>query len=77
VSSAKANGNAFTISWTTNLPSTSSVTFTGIGTYSNTSLVTGHAMSFNGSRNATYTYSVSSTDANGNVATAGPFTHQN
>jgi hypothetical protein len=34
-------------------------------------------MSFNGQRNATYEYTVSSTDANGTTVTAGPLIQQN
>jgi hypothetical protein len=34
-------------------------------------------MSFRGTRNATYEYYVSSTDADGNTTTEGPFVHQN
>jgi hypothetical protein len=32
---------------------------------------------FRGSKGATYSYTVESTDAAGNTATAGPFVHQN
>jgi hypothetical protein len=77
VSSAKLKGGKFSITWTTNELADSAVTFTGYGTYSNSSLVTSHSMSFNGTIGATYTYYVSSTDASGNTSTAGPFTHQN
>ena len=79
VTSAKTNkAGAFKITWTTNLPSNSVVTFVGQSTpFSSATMVTAHTMSFNGQKNATYTYSVSSTDANGATVTAGPFTHQN
>jgi serine protease len=72
-----SNGGDFTISWLTNLPSNSVVTFTGHGSFTNTSMVTSHTMAFKGSKNAQYEYTVSSTDANGVTATAGPFIHQN
>ncbi|WP_320152823.1 hypothetical protein [uncultured Tolumonas sp.] len=36
-----------------------------------------HAYAFNGTKGAQYTYYVTSTDANNNTATAGPFIHQN
>jgi PKD repeat protein len=77
VASAKGKGIAFSITWTTNLPSTSVVTLTGSGSFTNTTLVTNHAMSFTGSKNTTYTYTVQSTDASGATVTAGPFIHQN
>jgi serine protease len=80
VASAKTSKNgSFRIMWTTNEASSSVVTFTGgaTGTFSDAALVTSHSMSFRGSRGATYTYVVSSTDAAGNTSTAGPFTHQN
>jgi serine protease len=77
VTSVKLSGNSFAIRWTTNLPSSSAVTFTGYGTYTNGTLVTSHRMDFNGSKNARYEYFVSSTDASGNTVTAGPFIHQN
>jgi serine protease len=77
VRSDLGTGRSFTISWTTNLPSNSVVTFTGYGSFTNATLVTSHSMGFNGTRGATYEYTVSSTDANGNTVTAGPFVHQN
>ena len=42
-----------------------------------TALVTNHVRSFRGTKGAAYSYTVESTDAAGNTATAGPFTHQN
>jgi subtilisin family serine protease len=72
-------GGTFKITWTTDEPSTSVVTFTGgaTGSYTDSTLVTSHSMSFRGKNNVTYTFNVSSTDAAGNSATAGPFNHQN
>lgn len=69
----------FEITWTTNEPATSEVTFTGgtTGTYTNATLVTSHRMTFRGRKGVLYTYTLSSTDAAGNKRTAGPFTHQN
>ncbi|MBA3456440.1 MAG: hypothetical protein H0T42_25345 [Deltaproteobacteria bacterium] len=75
VKTTKSGG--FQISWTTNLPSNSVVTFTGQAPFTNAAMVTAHTMAFTGQRNATYTYSVSSTDANGTTQTSGPYTHQN
>jgi hypothetical protein len=71
------NGNSFALSWTTDEPATSSVTFSCSGSFNDSSLVTSHSMSFRGSKGATYVFKVSSTDADGNTATAGPFTHSN
>jgi len=77
VASRKLKGTKFQITWTTNEPSTSVVAFTGYGSYSNTSLVTSHSMSFTGSNGVLYEYRVTSTDASGNSRTEGPFYHQN
>ena len=80
VASRKTHTNGrFEITWTTDEASNSSVTFTGgaSGTYSDANMVTSHVMSFSGKKGVKYTYTVSSTDAAGNKATAGPFTHQN
>ncbi len=79
VTSAKTNAKngSFEITWTTDEASNSVVTFTGGGTYTDSALVTSHRMGFRGTKGATYTYTVSSTDAAGNKSTAGPFTHQN
>ena len=72
-------GGTFKITWTTDEPSTSVVAFTGgaTGTYTDATLVTSHSMSFRGKNGVKYTFNVTSTDAAGNSATAGPFTHQN
>jgi bacillolysin len=79
VSSAKLNAKrgTFEITWTTDISSNSVVTFTCCGSYTDSALVTSHRMTFNGSKGATYEFFVSSTDANGNTTTEGPFTHQN
>jgi serine protease len=72
-------GGNFEISWTTDELSNSVVTFSAgtTGTFTNATLVTAHKMSFKGKNGVSYTYTVKSTDAAGNTATAGPFTHQN
>ena len=75
--SAKIRGNSFEITWTTDVPATSEVTFTCCGTYTNTTLVTSHRMTFNGSKGVLYEFYVTSRDADGNATTEGPFTHQN
>ena len=72
-----AKQSTFKITWTTDEPSTSVVTFVGGSTTSNGSLVTAHSLSFRGTKGATYNYTVSSTDAAGNSRTAGPFTFVN
>lgn len=77
VDSSPTGGTNFVISWTTDEPSTSVVTFAGYGSYSNTELVTSHQMSFRGSKRVLYEYYVASTDGSGNTTTAGPFYHQN
>lgn len=66
----------FQITWTTNEASNSKVVLNG-QTFTNATMVTNHSMSFTGTKGATYTYYVYSTDAAGNTSTAGPFTHQN
>jgi bacillolysin len=77
VTSQKLQGTKFKITWTTDVPATSTVTFTCCGTYSNSTLVTSHAMTFTGSNGVTYEYFVQSADAYGNATTAGPYVHQN
>jgi serine protease len=77
VTSTKLNGNKFRIEWTTNEPATSEVRFSTGQVFTSSTLTTSHSMSFRGSRNATYEFWVSSTDAAGNRAEAGPFVHQN
>ncbi len=64
------------IAWTTDEPATSEVIINGQYFVSN-ALVTNHSMGFRVSRNTTYTFYVQSTDAAGNTAIAGPFTHNN
>jgi len=78
VTSTKTNtkNGSFEITWTTNEPSNSVVTLNGT-TYVDSAMVTSHKKSFRGTKGATYTYTVSSTDAAGNRSDAGPFTHQN
>jgi bacillolysin len=77
VASAKLKGGKFKITWTTDEPSDSTVTFTCCGPYTSSALVTSHSMSFTGTNGVSYQYYVMSTDASGNATTAGPFTHQN
>ena len=77
VTSVDGGGPAFNINWSTDEASDSTVTFTCCGVFNDTALVTSHSMGFRGSNGALYEYWVSSTDAAGNTATAGPFYHQN
>ncbi|WP_237668769.1 M4 family metallopeptidase [Vibrio sp. V39_P1S14PM300] len=82
VGSEKLKGVKFRIFWTTDVASTTEVTFTCCGSYVNSALTTTHSYSFNGSKGATYQYFVTSRlyDTAGNeigATTAGPFTHQN
>lgn len=71
-----AKNGSFEITWTTNEPATSDVQLNGT-LYPSSTLTTTHKRAFRGTRGATYTYYVTSADAAGNSATAGPFTHQN
>ena len=73
------NRGTFEISWTTNEPSTSEVTFISSTnqTFTNATLVTNHKMTFKGVKGQTYTFTVSSTDAAGNKATSGQYTYSN
>ena len=79
VSAAKLNAKrgTFEITWTTDIPSNSEVTFSCCGTYTNSTMVTSHQMSFNGSKGVLYEFFVTSRDADGNATTEGPFYHQN
>jgi bacillolysin len=77
VASARLKGTKFEITWTTDVPANGEVTFTCCGTYTSSALVTSHRMTFNGSKGVAYEYYVSSTDAEGNKSTAGPYVHQN
>jgi subtilisin family serine protease len=78
VSAQKVHRNGrFTITWNTDVPATSVVTLTCCGDYSNSTLSTSHSFTFNGSNGTTYEYFVTSTDANGNSTTEGPFSHNN
>lgn len=78
VASVKLTNNGlFKITWTTDEPATTQVVVTNLGTYTNNTLVTSHSMSIQGSRGVRYEYFVTSVDAAGNSATAGPFYHQN
>jgi subtilisin family serine protease len=65
-----SKNGSFQITWTTNEPATSIVTFEGGGTYTDTALVTSHKMTFRGTKGATYQYTVTSADAAGNSATS-------
>lgn len=71
-----AKRGQFRITWTTDVAADSQVNFTCCGTYGDSSLVTSHSMSFNGTKGLLYEYFVTSTNAGG-TSTAGPFTHQN
>lgn len=77
VSSKMLRGTKFQISWKTDIPSTTEVTFSCCGTYTKTDLVTSHSYTFNGSKGYQYEYYVTSDDGNGNTSTQGPFYHQN
>jgi thermitase len=78
VTATKPNaGPSFVVSWDTDEPATTVVTLTCCGVHSDDALVTSHSLNFRGEKRVTYEYFVSSTDAAGNEATAGPFYHSN
>ena len=70
-------GGKFSVSWTTDEYATSQVRVIGLGTYNDNSLVLDHSITIRGSKGVLYTYYITSVDAAGNIATAGPFYHQN
>jgi len=67
----------FEITWSTDEPATSVITFTGGGTFSDSTLVTSHTRGFKGTKGRTYTFHVTSVDAAGNSTTDGPHIHNN
>jgi len=77
VSAVSAKGARFVISWDTDELADSEVQFGCCGIFNDSALVTSHSMSFRGTKGQLYQYWVSSTDAAGNKATAGPFSYQN
>ncbi len=73
-----SRNGTFAISWVTDEPATSAVTITGVGTFSDSTLVTDHELVFTRfGKGVLYEYYVTSVDAAGNSSTAGPFYHQN
>jgi serine protease len=64
----------FTIQWTTNEAADSYVNFTGVGSYGDDALVTAHSLTFTGRRGTTYTFTIESTDAAGNLGSDGEWT---
>ena len=69
-----SKNGSFDILWTTNLPSTTDV-FIGGSWYRNSTLTTNHKRKFRGTKGATYSYEVSSSDGSTTVTASG--THQN
>lgn len=69
--SGYTQGTRFTIEWTTNEAADSYVDFSNIGAYGDDALVTSHSLTFTGSRGATYTFTIQSTDAAGNQGSDG------
>ena len=53
------------------------MTFTCCSDLSDNTMVTNHSLGMRGDKGVTYELWVSSTDADGNEATAGPFYHTN
>jgi thermitase len=77
VTAERLNGTRFRITWQTNEPSTSSITFAGGDAYTDSILTTNHSMSFRGSKGTTYVYEVGAADGVGNDITVGPFEYTN
>jgi thermolysin len=77
VSAVNANGPFFEISWQTDEPATSLLILPCCGDVGDAALVTQHRLRFRGKKGVSYEFYVSSIDAAGNEAIAGPFTHQN
>lgn len=65
-----SKNGSFKITWTTDEASNSQVTFSTGTTSTDSAMVTSHSMSFRGTKGASYTVTVSSTDAAGNKASA-------
>ena len=76
-SEKSGKGGTFKITWDTNNPANSEVTFECCGTFTNSELVKDHSMSFRGKKGDTYTYWVSSTDAQEHTVTSDTYTHSN
>ena len=73
----KTKGNSFAITWNTDEPSNSTVTFDGFAPFVDATLVTSHSMSFRGSKGVLYTFTVMSTDEAGNDSLPVSDTYQN
>ncbi len=58
----------FTIQWVTNEPADSYLNFAEYGPRGDATLVTSHSLSFNGQKGLTYTFTIESRDASGNLA---------
>ena len=68
-----SRNGSFQITWTTNEPATSDVQLNGT-LYADSTLTTNHRRTFRGSKGATYTYVVISSDAAGNATSSAPAT---
>ena len=64
------DGDRFTVQWTTDEPADTWLNFTDYGLVGDDSLVTSHSLSLRGSEGATYSFTLQSTDASGNLATS-------
>jgi serine protease len=69
-----ADGDSFTLQWTTSSPADSYVEFEGYGTYGDPSMTTRHTLRFRGSPGTDLTFTLQSTDASGQLAEDGPWT---
>ena len=71
--SGTTQGRKFTIQWVTDEPATTWLDFSEYGAYGDDVLTTTHAISLNGQRGQTYTFTLVSSDATGNTAASSPY----
>ena len=71
--SGYVDGNVFTVRWTTTVPATSYLDFDEYGTYGNDELTTEHTLRLQGNIGSTYSFTINSQAANGQVSEKGPY----
>jgi serine protease len=69
-----ADGDSFTLQWTTSAPADSYVDFEGYGTYGDPSMTTRHTLRFRGSPGTVLTFTLQSTGSSGQLVEDGPWT---
>ncbi|MGC6507097.1 MAG: S8 family peptidase [Myxococcota bacterium] len=72
--SGYVDGNIFTIRWTTTVPANSYIDFDSYDSVGNDELTTDHTLRLAGTSNTTYSFTIRSEDAKGQVVEKGPFT---